>query len=322
MAISRLKIGLSLRFDMAAAPHMRSFFRTLALAINHIQPVSAMDFMFADDCGTAEGAIKVANGFVAAGVDLVLGHFSSDSALAAIDIYADNRTPLLLPAATATGLTVGATHVLRLCPPDSLLADRLIAHVVSQNWSAIELSHEPSSHGELLSREITLAAWRHGVAVLSDGDSGCAPVSIFAGAVNASNLHVRHLRDVGDVRPVILTDDAASPALAQALHDIDHVSVVGFAPASMQLHGGSFTELYRRTYGVEPGVNAFESMAALEIASKFDQFDAMSTALQDRLSFQTSMGNITFSNGQKQTTPHALWNLSAGRLVIDKLLDQ
>lgn len=80
--------------------------------------------LLGDDAATPERAAALAGEFARAGVQLVIGHFNSDCARAAIPVYRAQGIALLLPAATDTRLPLGA-GVYRLCADDAAQAQRM-----------------------------------------------------------------------------------------------------------------------------------------------------------------------------------------------------
>jgi len=111
------------------------------------------EVMFADDRAETKTALSVAQGFVKAGVDVVIGHFNSECARVAGHVYRDYDIPLLLPASTAPELThdVGA---FRLCASELSQIDAMSAWV---NLSRIKFGYiwyDDTAYG----RRLALAA--------------------------------------------------------------------------------------------------------------------------------------------------------------------
>ncbi|WP_218278153.1 ABC transporter substrate-binding protein, partial [Pseudomonas sp. HMWF006] len=75
---------------------------------------SALPLVWADDAADPVAAVDAAHRLLAAGAEVVIGHFNSECARAAGALYRAAGVPLLLPAATAADLcqSVGA---FRLC---------------------------------------------------------------------------------------------------------------------------------------------------------------------------------------------------------------
>ncbi|KVE32417.1 ABC transporter substrate-binding protein [Burkholderia sp. TSV86] len=315
-------IGVAVRYDLQAAPHARTFFRTLALARNEYPRIAALRFVFADDLGTREGALRAAEHFERAGARIVIGHMSSDAAQAAVSRYAQSGTLLLLPTATASALTTNGSPVLRLCAPDCVLAGRLVAHLASHGWRRLRIACEPTRHGQQLAADITDAASLHGIAVLNDGDDASpGTCSVFVGGVQASADYVLKRRDAGCTEPIFLTDDAASASLAERIGDAGHVSIVGFAPAYALARGEVLARSYVRWYAENPGVNALETFAALHIAAQLAAESSIDPQRIGDMSFDTPTARVRFSARQNRDTAHAIWSLKSGRLMLEQVIE-
>lgn len=95
-------------------------------AVAGLGSLPKMEIILLDDKAEPNVAACVAEAIVKDGIDVVIGHFSSDCARAAIPVYQAAGMPLLLPASTASGLTDGRT-VFRLCADESRQAEAIVA---------------------------------------------------------------------------------------------------------------------------------------------------------------------------------------------------
>jgi len=315
------RIGIAARFDVGAAPHARTFYRALALTRNVSGGAPGARLVFADDDGTTDGGRRAARHLLDAGVDVVVGHMTSDAALAAAALYDKSGTPLLLPTATATALTEAHPRVLRLCPSDRLLAERLVRHAAASGATRIQLGCEATKHGEQLADDIAEAARAIGLAVNRAGAGEAAETPdngahhVFAGAVDTAAAHVRALRHAGYAGQIHLTDDAASPVLAARIGEDAGVSIIGFAPAHRRPEATTFARLYQQHYGGLPGVNAVETSQALQIAASLSRQPCRDADHLRSGRFATSFGTIGFQQGQSLNTAHCIWSIQADGLV-------
>ncbi|WP_225798915.1 FAD-dependent oxidoreductase [Streptomyces sp. NK15101] len=147
---------------------------------------TAVNWELYDDRGEAETARQIAGAIVAEGRHaLVVGHFNSAGAAAALPVYRAAGLPVLLPLATTPGLLAdGAGTLLRWCPDDRAQAVGLLAAVRDAGHTRVAVTHDGSAYGErlaLLVRDASAAA-RPAVpsgAVVSDGSgpaTGAVPV--------------------------------------------------------------------------------------------------------------------------------------------------
>ncbi|WP_369144970.1 FAD-dependent oxidoreductase [Streptomyces sp. R44] len=147
---------------------------------------TAVNWELYDDRGEAETARQIAEAVVAEGRHaLVVGHFNSAGAAAALPVYRAAGLPVLLPLATTPGLLAdSAGTMLRWCPDDRAQAVDLLASVREAGHARVAVTHDGSAYGErlaLLVREasaVTRPALPSGP-VVSDGSgpaTGGVPV--------------------------------------------------------------------------------------------------------------------------------------------------
>lgn len=321
MSTRRLKIGITALFDPADTPHARTFLRALAIATDQVPGVASLHLTFLDDGANPSRAVQVAEHFIAAGVDAVVGHFSSDAARAAADLYAQAQVPLLTPAATLSALTHGRTNVFRLCPPDVLLARRLVAFLGTQGLRCCTIEHDPSAHGRALAEEIGRAALAAGLTIVAD--PAVADAGVFAGRLAASRQHVLTRRQQGLRGPIVLTDDAASPHLLAGVTTPGPVYVIGFVPARWIEGAHSLLRAYEAQFGGEPDVYFLESVAALSVVSTLRPHSAPGYIEQlNRGSFATPLGQLRFRNGELEQISHAVWHAGTAGLAPLHLLNE
>ncbi|MER5201896.1 FAD-dependent oxidoreductase [Streptomyces sp. NPDC002825] len=147
---------------------------------------TAVNWELYDDRGEAETARQIAEAVVAEGRHaLVVGHFNSAGAAAALPVYRAAGLPVLLPLATTPDLLAdSAGTLLRWCPDDRAQAADLLASVREAGHTRAAVTHDGSAYGErlaLLVREASAVA-RPALpsgAVVSDGSgpaTGAVPV--------------------------------------------------------------------------------------------------------------------------------------------------
>ncbi|MEV4425416.1 FAD-dependent oxidoreductase [Streptomyces sp. NPDC049602] len=124
---------------------------------------AAVNWELYDDRGEAETARQIAEAVVAEGRHaLVVGHFNSAGAAAALPVYRAAGLPVLLPLATTPGLLAdSAGTLLRWCPDDRAQAVDLLAAVRDAGHTRVAVTHDGSAYGErlaLLVRDASTAA--------------------------------------------------------------------------------------------------------------------------------------------------------------------
>lgn len=320
MTARALRVGISAIFDPRRTAHARTFLRAIAVAVNHLPGVAALDLRYADDGADGVRAAAVARQFRQQRVDLVLGHFSSDAAAVAAGVYARHGIPLLLPAATATMLTAQGPQVFRVCASDAMLAERLVGHAQARGWRSLSLEHDGSLHGRLLVEAIGASARRAGLTV-HDGAAAAAEAAVFAGRLAPSGAFVASRRAAGDARPLLLTDDAVSQHLFDGIAAPGDVTVLGFPCTSMVAPAQTLALAHRRMFGTAPDMYFLESCAALAIAAQLAAGGGDLAARLRSERFSTPAGAIAFHDGERRAAPHAVWRAHGRLLQPSQLID-
>ncbi|CAI1908160.1 Receptor family ligand binding region [Serratia entomophila] len=100
------KIGLAIALGKEANSHTRTFIEAINHSLKHFPEFKQNIIKIANDEKSIAGGEKAAIELIKWGADIVVGHFSSFAALAALPLYAKNAIPLILPASTACELNV------------------------------------------------------------------------------------------------------------------------------------------------------------------------------------------------------------------------
>lgn len=311
-----LRVGISALFDPADTPHARTFLRALAVARNGLPGLADVELFFADDGADPAKAAQVAKYFVDRRVDLVVGHFSSDAASNAAEIYGKADIPLLTPAATIDALTSEHHHVYRMCPPDRKLAETLIWLAQRHGWQRIQILSDDSSHGIGLAQAIHRKCAQAGLTANVRDDN--AQATVYAGRLAESRRYWQHRRAKRDFRPLVLTDDAASPHLGPALAGDDATYVIGFLPGDAYPPATGIVADHIRIYGTPPETYFLESLAAFHIVAALIDCAGAPRKAGERLNthdFNTPMGSLRFIEGERNASAHAVWRATAHGLI-------
>lgn len=289
------RIGLAAHLDDGGSAHTHTFERALDAALRRPGPSSPpAELHLACDGASAARADDVARRFVAARVDVVVGHFASAAAAAAAPHYERAGLPLLLPAATAPALTAHG-NVFRLCPHDgAILAATLAWLAQPQPWRTLCVLDDGSASACAFATAVRGGASRRAgvrlVATVRD-----AQALFFAGRQHAA---IELVRALGDALPahLMLSDDAIHPATAAELGARGR-SAVAFGLDVAQ----------RGT-----GVYFAETRAAVEIALALRAHVARSVPPLEALhctGWPTVLGTVRFTAGEHLAARVARWRL-------------
>lgn len=305
-----MKVGVSAVFDPAVTPHARTFLRALAAGRNLIPGLATVQWHWLDDAADPRQAAEVAQRMVEWGADLVLGHFSSDAALAAAPLYAQAGIALLTPAATMQCLS-GQPNLLRGCPSDRQLAGDLLGWIIRQRWQCLSVQADDSAHGQALAAAIRCSAVTQGLQLVADREQ--ADAEVFAGRLKASRTYWQARRQAGCQRPLVFTDDAVSPFFigGQSVSEqAEQTWVIGFHPGPEQCpaarqHQQWFASppqtYYRESLRLLHGIGA---LAQRQRPDRHSVLDALRNEV-----FATPLGPLAFSQNELRDAATQLWRL-------------
>ncbi|MCQ3000842.1 ABC transporter substrate-binding protein [Pseudomonas syringae] len=312
--MTMLKVGVSALFNPADTPHARTFLRAMCVARNFIPALAQVQWHFLDDGANRVRAEQVAEQMMAADVDLVIGHFSSDAAVSAAPVYRQAGIPLLTPAATIDCLTQDHHNVFRFCPSDRQLARDLLGWIAVKGWQTVHISADHSAHGQALAKGISRTARDYGIHQTDEREQ--AQVEVFAGRLRSSREHWQRRRAQGSQRPLILTDDAASPYLGNAAADDCNTWVIGFGNAETEAQPCPGTLQYTALFGTAaetaPETYYRESLLLFHVLGVLASRNSRRAELLHALNhttFNTPMGEVSFDQGERRGAFNTLWRI-------------
>lgn len=309
-----LRVGVSALFDPADTPHARTFMRALWVARNFVKGLHNVQWHFLDDGADPVRGADVARRFIDWGADVVIGHFSSDAAVAAAGLYRQAGIALLTPAATLDRLTLEHDNVFRCCPCDRRLAADLAGWLKARRWQVVHIDSDDSAHGRALAEALKQAAKNTGLRHVSLREQ--AQVEIFAGRLRTSRQHWHARRLAGSTRPLVLTDDAATARLGHAPPCDRDTYAIGFghreAPhcPTAALHRGFFAE--------DPDTYYRESLLALHVVGQLATGARRASCLIEALRetrFETPSGAVAFERGERPDAFTRIWRIGETGLI-------
>lgn len=303
-----ITIAAAANLDKAKSVHSATFQSAVLFAVELAQRQHHVnvELFWVNDAATPEGGLKAAQIIVGSEAKAVVGHFASGAAFAAAPIYEAAKLPLLLPAATAHGLTQ-FRGVYRLCDPDSEYCMWVAKWISARPIRKICISTDGSTHGESVRRELSAALHPD---CLCESPAN-ADALLFSGMFDASVAFVRERLDVGEQRWILLTDDAQSNRLATGLlSGVSNVLIMGFRTSAPTAAGKQIAEDYAERHGEQPGIYFFETVAAMQVAAAW-----LCDGVQ-HVPVQTVLGRVMFGDdGESYPRRFACFAVADGRLV-------
>lgn len=333
---SEMSIGIALPLTGPLAPAGTLMKQGFTLAIDEINKADATDlnlkFIFEDDAGTADGAVKAFNTLIdIEGVSVILGPASSSATEAAFPIAKENQIVAISPTAGARGLTAISDFVFRI----PLTSDVVVS-------KGIEVTHTKLGYQQVVTmydetdlfstdRDATLqeAFTARGVEVLTTEtfESGDTDFSAQLTRIQALNPDAIFVSALPPEKPGILIQahqlGISVPFIVSSLTDVEveaagaaaegAITFTGWLPTDDTPGNQAFVQNYSATFGMEPNAFAASSYAAVYILAEAIK-NAQSTdsiAIRDALTairdFDTVLGKFSFdANGDAVYDPKVL----------------
>lgn len=307
------RLGVAANLSPGSSVHRDSFIYGIKYGLRDHRGQLSIDVLTGDDKATSGGGLAVAKRFVADGVDLVIGHFSSAAAAAAAPIYQEAGIPLLLPAATRVDLATYSTTY-RLCGNDFQLAHAMAEDIRNQfEIDTLHIETDGSDHANIMKQYVTDAF---------KGYDGYADVNrglLYVGKFSAACEFLKYRRDWPE--HIFMGDDCVHEALASHIPDgCTSVHVYGFQPISRLERGAELLSHYRREKENEPKIYVAETYAAVEIATalfhEIENYPSKQlTSLLADIEWHTILGSIQFIGNESGIAQFTLWETTRDGLT-------
>jgi branched-chain amino acid transport system substrate-binding protein len=244
-----------------------------AAAAANISPPARV--VFGDDKANPEHAVTVAKSFVDAGVSCVVGHFNSECATAAGEIYRDNLIPFLLPASTKPGLA-SEIKAFRLCPTDDAQVQAIADWIRARHVAFAGAWADDTVYGRRLSGLFMTACSGTGITVApipGGGSTTIEPTVIaFFGAHHAVARSILDMRQRGSPSFALCCDDCTIDEFKELVEHQNDIFLAiprpGFAEAC--------EAAFRLLSAIGPEAGRIEVERRLQAHPAFSDYEAVS----------------------------------------------
>lgn len=293
-----MRIGFTAAFRTEVTIHARGFLQGIYLSAQFYPAIRKAEWVFYDDNASVAGGLNAAESFIRESVDVVVGHFASESAAAALPLYKAHSIPLILPASTCASLTQRSDQAFRLCASDRTLAGKLVEHLIQRSVYRYALFCDESLHGRQQAAEIETHFATQPIERVALPED--AEVVIFCGRLKASNEYLKTLRSVSLKIPVYLTDDAYSDALFHDIPDPGEIVVFSFPPGGDR-KSITYQDMQcscRAYFQHELLLYTSETISALSLINQNGLDRERITDLLINEKFSTPGGKVAFESGE------------------------
>lgn len=183
------------------------------------------DILWYDDEASPIKGQEVALSLVQHNPWAIIGHFNSDSALAASSVYAAHQIPLLLPAATAMSLQVPFLY--RICPNDLHQIHAIHAFITQHALHQYTVWSDQSTYGDRLKTLLN----QHSISRLEDRN---ASAIVLFGAHYRIAEYILNYQDQLQGKILLCCDDCAIHEFETWMQDMPHLYIARPIPTFSQ----------------------------------------------------------------------------------------
>lgn len=286
-----MKVGVSAWLKVGGSVHRDSFVQAVETAKERFS-LTECEFFLADDGADSQQARQAAIDLCARGVHVVIGHFSSNAALAALPVYQSHNVAVILPAATAREIR-RYNNALQVCAPDDVFANYVVEDMASHGpIASVRIHSDESIQGVALKECLNAEFDTRGIETRA---SYAPDYSLFCGTFDRA---VQAVTSGRLTEKIVLFDDALCSELADILADFNSpIYIYGFKPSSAYKAYSDFANCHQKLFGSEvprtyfmETMAAFQILAALSRKENLTRTETMATLLNHR--FDTAIGAI------------------------------
>ena len=285
-----------------------------------------LKLLIKDDQNDATIARQIAQSFVDAGVQAVIGHWSSNVCAVVEDTYESNHVIMLTPAATSMSLLKPAQQfIFRLIPNNLLNAKTLAQAFKAAGYENIAIYFSDDVYGVTFSQTIENALHELGIHVIDRVNMlspatmetvfdrwqafGCDGVAIAATMPEAAEA-IGFIRSLPVAYPIFGADNFARSSLSDSLDgDLDNIFYVSH---DLEKIDSAFIAAFKKAYNAEPDVFAiagYQSVMLLCDAMRAgEKTDAASIAayFAALTGYESITGPLTFDASSREFSEHSL----------------
>ena len=138
----------------------------IRLAVEEINAVGGylgrpLELVVKDDTADPARGRKLAQELLSEKVPLVIGFCNTGVALRSIDLFQNNKTPLIVPCATGTAIAgtypPRESYIFHMQAPDALQAPFMVDDIVKRGWTKVAIFADTTGYGEGGLKDVTAA---------------------------------------------------------------------------------------------------------------------------------------------------------------------
>lgn len=165
-APNSVKIGLIGPFSGPSSDFGNPMLHGVQLAVEEINAVGGylgrpLELVVKDDQGKPDVGLKGSQELVSAGVVATIGFCNTGVAAQSLDVFQNNRVPLIIPCSTGTPLTAKfpapQSYIFRTSARDSIQAPFVVEDLVKRGWNQVAIFADTTGYGEAGLKDVEAA---------------------------------------------------------------------------------------------------------------------------------------------------------------------
>lgn len=165
-APTSVKIGLIGPFSGPSSDFGNPMLHGVQLAVDEINAVGGylgrpLELVIKDDQGKPDVGLKGSQELASAGVVATIGFCNTGVAAQSLDVFQNNRVPLIIPCSTGTPLTAKfpapQSYIFRTSARDSIQAPFVVEDLVKRGWNQVAIFADTTGYGEAGLKDVEAA---------------------------------------------------------------------------------------------------------------------------------------------------------------------
>ena len=197
-ASTAIRIGVIAPLTGPSADFGVPMLNGIKLAVDEINTAGGylgrkLELLIRDDEANPDKGRKVSEELIAQKINVAIGFCNTGVAAKSLDVFQNNKIPLIIPCATGTSLTATYpgpdSYIFRTSAKDAIQATFVVDDIVKRGWTKVAVFADNTAYGESGLKDVVAALARHKLAPVS--------VARFALGVKDLTTELKAARDAG-----------------------------------------------------------------------------------------------------------------------------
>jgi branched-chain amino acid transport system substrate-binding protein len=169
-AVTPLRLGVIAPLTGPSADFGIPMLNGINLAVEEINAAGGflgrpLELVIRDDTANPDAGLKAAKELVSEKVVAAIAFCNSGVAAKSLEVFQDNKIPLIIPCATATQLTTryptAESYIFRTSAPDAIQSGFVVGEIVKRGWTKVAVFADSTAYGESGLKDVVSALAHH-----------------------------------------------------------------------------------------------------------------------------------------------------------------